>query len=395
MKYIKSEYYLLKKRLREKRKLIQAIVGPRQVGKTTLITQFMQNEKYLFHFASADSAEQSDVFWISQQWEEARIKLKLSKSKQLILIIDEIQKISAWSEFVKKEWDNDTRNQTNIKVIILGSSSLLIYQGLTESLAGRFEIINMGHWSFTEINKAFNISEEQFVWFGGFPGAYSLIKDEARWKDYIRNSLIEATVAKDILMLYSVKKPALLKRLFDLGCLYSGQIISYNKILGQLQDAGNTVTLSHYLNLLDKAGIITGLQKYSIQPFRQKASSPKFQTYNSAFTSALMEENFKEVKSKPEKWGRAVEIAIGAHLINHAKVENIKVFYWRHVNLEVDFVLKYKEQIIALEVKSGKGKNVKGLAAFNSQFHPKKILNVGRDGIAWEEFLKINPIDLF
>ena len=395
MNYIRSQYFLLKRRITEKRKFIQTIVGPRQIGKTTLVTQLIHNEKFLFHYISADSIETTNLSWISQQWETARIKLKSSKVKQLILIIDEIQKIENWSEIVKKEWDSDTRNTVNIKVIILGSSTLLIKKGLTESLAGRFEIIYMGHWSFTEINKAFNIKVEEFAWYGGYPGSYQLVKDEQRWKDYIKNSLIETTISKDILMLYQVNKPALLKRLFELGCLYSGQILSYTKILGQLQDAGNTVTLSHYLNLLNEAGLISGLQKFSIQEFRQRSSSPKFQVYNSSFISSQMTETFNEVIKLPQKWGRIVEVAVGAHLINSAKTENYEVFYWRHVNNEVDFVLRYHDKIIGIEVKSGSNFQKRGMDAFNKMFNPNKVLLVGENGIPWQEFLKINPIELF
>ena len=395
MIYIREQYHILRKRLKEKRKYILTIFGPRQIGKTTLVKQLIKNEKFLFHYISADAVNTIDRTWIQQQWETARLKLKASKGRQLILIIDEIQKIENWSEHVKKEWDNDTGNKINIKVIVLGSSTLLIKKGLTESLAGRFEVIYMGHWSFAEINKAFNITVEKFAWFGGYPGSYQLIKDEQRWKDYIRNSLIETTISKDILMLYQVNKPALLKRLFELGCLYSGQILSFTKILGQLQDAGNTATLSHYLTLLDKAGIISGIQKYSIQPFRQKASSPKFQVYNSAFISSQMFETFKEVKKLPQKWGRIVEVAIGAHLINFAKTENYKVYYWRHVNNEVDFILQYRDEIIGIEVKSGTTIHKKGMDAFNKMFNPSKVLLIGNGGIPWEDFLRMNPLELF
>ncbi len=379
----------------ERRKFILTIFGPRQIGKTTLVTQLIKNEDLLFHYVSADAVATSNQMWISQQWETARLKLKSSKARQLILIIDEIQKIENWSEIVKKEWDNDTGNKVNIKVIVLGSSTLLIKKGLTESLAGRFENIHMGHWSFTEINKAFNIPVEKFAWFGGYPGSYQLVKDEQRWKDYIKNSLIETTISKDILMLYQVNKPALLKRLFELGSLYSGQILSFTKILGQLQNAGNTVTLSHYLSLLNEAGLIYGIPKYSVQIFRQRKSSPKFQVYNSAFISSQMFETFKEVKKLPRKWGRIVEVAIGAHLINFAKTENYQVFYWRHVNNEVDFVLQYHDKIIGIEVKSGTSIHKKGIDVFNKMFNPYKVLLVGDSGIPWQEFLKINPLELF
>ncbi len=396
MSYIRPHYKILSKRIREKRKFIQVIIGPRQVGKTTLINQFIRNEKYLAYYITADNIESSDSLWISQQWNAARIKLKSAKSKrQLIFIIDEIQKIENWSEAVKKEWDYDTQNKINIKVILLGSSTLLVKRGFSESLAGRFEIIYMGHWTYNEINEAFGVEIEKYIWFGGYPGSYQLINDEKRWKEYIKNSLIETTISKDILMMKWINKPALLKQLFELGCLYSGQILSLTKMLGQLQDAGNTVTLSHYLELLDKAGMLTGIQKFSAQPFRQKSSSPKFQVHNSALMSSQMPETFFEIIKDPKRWGRMVEAAVGAHLINFSKTDDYKLFYWRHINFEVDFVLKYKNKVIGIEVKSGTKTRSKGIEIFSKMFRPDKIYIIGEDSLTWQEFLTLKPVELF
>ncbi len=395
MEIIRKEYRLLAKRLKEKRLFIQALIGPRQVGKTTLVNQLMKREPLLFFYASADEQIAVQKTWISQIWDSARIKLKNSRKKQLILIIDEIQKVPDWSTSVKKEWDEDTRWGVNIKVILLGSSSLLINKGLSESLAGRFEVIHLKHWSYPEIRSAFDVSPEQFVWFGGYPGSYNLIKNEKRWKEYVRSSLIETTVAKDILHLSRVDKPALLRNLFELGSSYSGQILSYTKMLGQLQDAGNTVTLAHYLKLLDEAWLLTGLEKFTSQHFRQRASSPKFQVYNTALQSAIRNEYFNEIRLKPDEWGRLVESAIGAHLINHSRASGFKVLYWRKVNLEVDFILRRGSKSIAIEVESGRKVIKKGIEHFQKEFKPDKILLVGSTGIPWQEFLEINPVELF
>lgn len=395
MNYKRSAFKELNKRIKEKRRFIQTVIGPRQVGKTTLVNQLLNNQSFPNHFVSADAIGASNSAWLHQQWEIARVKLKISNSKVLILAIDEIQKINNWSEIVKAEWDEDTKNKTNIKVVLLGSSRLLLEKGLTESLAGRFETIYLGHWSFEEMNNAFGINAEQYVWFGGYPGAVDLISDENRWKNYINNSLIETTISKDILMLTRIDKPALLKRLFELGCLYSGQIISYTKMLGQLQDAGNTTTLSHYLNLLDTAGLIGGLEKIYTENFRKRASTPKFQVHNTALISAQMPETFNEIKLQPLKWGRMVETSIGAHLINYSKTENLKVFYWRHRNNEIDFVIQYKNKLIGLEIKSGSGKSTRGMSAFQKKFNPDKVLLIGDSGLEWQTFLKINPINLF
>jgi len=395
MEFFRKEFFLIKERLAEKRKFIQVIVGPRQVGKTTLINQLILNENILFHYETADSEYAVGQIWISQVWQTARIKLHSSRYRQIVLIIDEIQKIHDWSAVVKKEWDSDTKDNINVKVILLGSSTLLIQKGLTESLAGRFELIHMQHWSYFEIHKAFGVSAEEFAWFGGYPGSYSLVSNEQRWKDYIKNSLIETTVSKDILFLNRIAKPALLKNLFELGCLYSGKILSFTKMLGQLQDAGNTVTLSHYLNLLDKASLLSGIEKYSVQNFRQRASSPKFQVYNTALISSQKKETFEEIIRQPEKWGTVIETAVGAHLINNAKSGGYNVFYWRHVNHEVDFVLKYNDEIIGIEIKSGKKVVKQGMEQFQKLFNPNKVLLVGTSGIPWQDFLKISPLKLF
>lgn len=395
MNYFRPQFHILKKRLKENRKFIQIIIGPRQVGKTTLVIQLLGQIDVPYHYQSADSIEATNSVWLNQQWETARLKLKNSKSKQLILAIDEIQKISNWSEIVKSEWDKDSVSKTNIKLILLGSSSLLIQKGLTESLAGRFELIYMNHWSFKEMEDAFDMDVDKYIWFGGYPGAYSLINNERRWKDYIKNSIVESTVSKDILMMQRIDKPALLKRLFELGCLYSGQILSFTKMLGQLQDVGNTVTLSHYLNLLDSAGLITGLEKFAIQKFRHKSSSPKFQVYNTAFISSQMVETLSEIRNQPDKWGRIVEAAIGAHLVNFALTESFEVYYWRNRNNEIDFVIERNGKIIGLEVKTGFKKFSSGINIFYKEFNPKKILLVGEKGLQFEEFLNINPIELF
>ena len=385
----------LKKRISEKRKFIQTVVGPRQVGKTTMVKQVLESVKTPHLFLSTDGVGSSNTVWIKQQWETARIQLKISQSKEFLLVIDEIQKISQWSEFVKEEWDFDTNNSINIKVILLGSSRLLIQKGLGESLAGRFETIYLGHWTFSEMENAFGYSADEFTYFGGYPGSAGLISNEKRWKDYIKNSLIESTISQDILMMTRVDKPALLKNLFEIGSQYSGQVLSYSKILGQLQDAGNTTTLSHYLELLSISGLLEGLEKYYTEKVRQRSSSPKFQISNTALLSAQVPHSFVEIKKNPEKWGRWVESAVGAHLLNFSKTEDIKLYYWRHVNDEIDFVVVHKEKVIALEIKSGNTQKASGMIAFQKQFKPNKILLIGNSGLPWQEFIKINPIELF
>ena len=391
----RPHYQNIISRIKEKKKFIQVIMGPRQVGKTTLVQQILADYKFPYHYVSADAIGSINTTWIEQQWENARIKFKSSGAYEALLVIDEIQKINNWSEVIKAEWDQDHINNINLKVILLGSSRLLMQQGLTESLAGRFETIYMGHWSLNEMTNAFGFTPQQYIWYGGYPGAAYLINDEKRWKNYVKDALIELSISKDILLLTRIDKPALLKQLFEVGTLYSGQILSYSKLVGQLQDAGNTTTLAHYLSLLDTAGLLAGVGKYYIEKVRQRASSPKFQVYNNALISALLPAGFNETLSNPEQWGRMVESAIGSHLINYSRSVDINVYYWRHRNDEVDFVLEYAGKVIGLEIKSGRTGKLAGMQAFQKKFKPYKMLLIGDRGLTWQEFLKLNPLDLY
>jgi uncharacterized protein len=382
-------------RILEPRHFIQVLIGPRQVGKTTMVTQLVEKVGIEYHFVSADAVLASNISWLEQQWEVARLKMDQRNATQFLLVIDEVQKIDNWSEIIKLLWDTDTRQKRNLKVIILGSSRLLLQKGLTESLAGRFESGYLGHWSFNEMHQAFGWDEHQYVWFGGYPGAATLMEDEQRWKNYVLQSLIETSISRDILMLTRVDKPALMKRLFELGCLYSGQILSYSKMLGQLLDAGNTTTLSHYLKLLDTAGLLAGLEKFSTNEISKRASSPKFQVHNTALISAQREDTYKTVQTKPNEWGRMVESAIGAYLINQSFIDGFSIHYWREGNDEVDFVLKKGDKVIGLEVKSGSSLSGGGMIAFKKRFNPDRILLIGDTGLPWQEFLKISPGSLF
>lgn len=392
-----QRHYLktLRKRMLEPRRFIQVISGPRQIGKTTLVKQILKQLQLPSIYLSADGQIDNSGFWINNAWEQARLQLKTDRISEIILCLDEIQKINNWSEYIKKEWDLDTLNNTQVKVILLGSSRLLIQEGLSESLAGRFESISMNHWSCAEMNDAFGMTPDQYVFFGGYPGAFELLPNETRWKEYVRDSLVETAISRDIFQMTKINKPALLKRLFDLSANYSGQIISYTKILGQLQDAGNTVTIAHYLDLLSTAGLIGGIEKYSGQKLRQRSSSPKLQVYNTAITGSLSSMSFKEAREKSDYWGRLVESAVGSHLINSAFNKEINLYYWRDRNMEVDFVMESHNQLVALEVKSGRKKNANGLREFAKRFAGSKPLVIGTGGIPWETFLKTDPLQLF
>jgi len=395
MAYQRTEKSGLLKRLKdEPRRFIQVIYGPRQVGKTTLIRQIMDELDYPHQLVAADAVPAVDGLWIAQQWENVRIRQQTDKP--FLLVIDEVQKIDNWSEQIKAEWDRDAAEGRDIRVVLLGSSRLMLQQGLTESLAGRFEATYLGHWSFKEMKDAFGLTAEEFVWFGGYPGAVTLREDEDRWKSYVHDALLETSISKDILMLTRVDKPALMKRLFELGSSYSGQILSFTKIMGQLTEAGNTTTLANYLELLNDAGLLAGLEKFSPNMVRKRSSSPKFQVHNTAIMSAISSERLDILLEDYEAWGRWVESAVGAHLINQViKNKKLSLHYWREGNDEVDYVVEYKKRVIALEVKSGKAGKLSGLNAFDKKFQPEKSLLIGAGGIPWQEFLQMDVLELF
>jgi len=383
----------LRRRLAEARRFLQIVAGPRQVGKTTLLQQVLADATSPSVYVSADEPALRDVAWLAAQWDRARLLADQGGKPGAVLALDEIQKIPGWSETVKRLWDEDTRVRRPLKVVLLGSAPLLMQRGLTESLAGRFEVLRLPHWSLAEMREAFSFSVEQFLYFGGYPGAAPLIEEPARWRLYLLDALVETTIARDVLLLTRVDKPVLLRRLFELGCRYSGQVLSYSKMLGQLHEAGNTTTLAHYLDLLSAAGMITGLSKYAGKAVRQRASSPKLQVLNTALMTALSGLSLEEARADREFWGRLNESAVGAHLANAAASGVCELFYWRESNREVDFVLRSGRTLVAIEVKSGRSLDVlPGLAAFSQAFRPKRTLLVGGDGIPVEEFLS-HPVD--
>jgi len=385
-----SIHSTLLKRLKEPRRFIQVLAGPRQVGKTSLAREVIQKIDMPSHYASADEPALKGKEWLAQQWDIARMK---ARDGSALLVLDEIQKLSGWSESVKLLWDRDTYNKTALRVLLLGSSPLLLESGLSESLAGRFEVIPAPHWSYLEMSEAFKWDVDQFIYYGSYPGAAPLIGEPERWRRYIMDSLVETSISRDILLMTRVDKPALLRRLFHLACEYSGQILSFQKMLGQLTDAGNTVTLAHYLELLQGAGMVAGLSKYSHGKVRQRGSSPKLQVCNTALMTVISGLTFEEARHDYEYWGRLVESAVGAHLLNDSLGKNITLTYWRERNMEVDFVLQYGKKIIGIEVKSGGRRTVlSGMEAFRKHYKPLRNLLVGSDGIALKEFLS-TPVE--
>ena len=356
-----------------------------------MVQQTVETLAATVRYASADEPTLRGPEWINQQWDAARIDAM--HDGDAILVLDEIQKIPNWSETVKRLWDEDTRAGRPLKVVVLGSAPLLMARGLTESLAGRFEIIALTHWSFSEMQAAFGLSLDEYVYYGGYPGAAPLIGEPGRWMRYILDSLVETSISRDVLLLTRVDKPALLRRLFDLSCRYSGQVLSYTKMLGQLQDAGNTTTLAHYLDLLAGAGMVRGLSKFAGDVARSRASSPKLQVLNTALMSATSGLAFAEARADTELWGRLVESAVGAHLANGAVRGACELYYWRERNFEVDFIATAAGRVVAVEVKSGRVPQTHaGTSAFVKAFRPDRTLLVGSDGVSLEEFL-LRPVE--
>ena len=393
--YKRTEYQIIKERIKESRKFIQVVMGARQIGKSTVVKQVLNDLDEPYRMFSADNVPTTNSAWISDCWAAAR-SLKENKGwDSIVLVIDEIQKITNWSEVVKKEWDADTFNDTNIKVLLLGSSRVLLEKGLSESLAGRFEEIRMTHWSYQEMKECFGFTLDQYIFYGGYPGAAPLIHDEDRFSQYIQSAIIEATINKDILMDTPISKPALLRQTFELGAAYSGEILSLNKMLGSLQDAGNTVTLAGYIHLLNESGLLCGLQKYSIDIARRRASIPKLQVYNNALKMVYSPLTFEAALLDRKSWGRIVESCMGAYLVSQAFVHRFEVFYWRERDDEVDFILRKKGSVIAIEVKSNAEKKTAGLEKFKQIFQPKKAFIVGDGGISIEDFLSMDIRKLF
>ena len=405
---------ILISRLREEPKRLIIVTGPRQAGKTKMVEQALRE----FHcrMVSADGPADSsadrrfvdplgsaaadrfsafdarfspdrDEQWLIREWTNSRQRLAQSDSGY-VLAIDEVQKIPNWSETVKGLWDEDRHNDLPLHVILLGSAPLLMQSGMSESLAGRFETIQLNHWSYPEMSALADTDLAQYVYFGGYPGAASYISNEIRWRDYIHNSLIKPNIERDILAMERVDKPALLKTLFELSAQYSGQILSYTKLLGNLHDAGNTTTLARYLVLLENAGLIAGLPKYAGSVLRRRSPSPKLIVLNTALMSALSDYSFGEAIADRTYWGRIVESAVGAHLFNTSPTGG-KLYYWREQNFEVDFVLQRGRRLVAFEVKSGsRSAGDAGFLAFQRKFKINvRQITVGDDGVPLAEFL--------
>ena len=387
--YERQIAHMLRKRMLEPLGLIQVLTGPRQTGKSTALKQASAELAQPVHSVSADLADRA---WLRTEWQQAR---NLAKARgEAILIVDEIQKIEGWSSIVKELWDEDRRTDAHLKVFLSGSSSLLLSKGLDESLMGRFELLRSPQWSLAECRDAFGYSLDEFVFFGGYPRSASFVDDESRWRRFMVDSIIEPTISQDVLAMAPVKKSALMRALFSLGAQFSAQELSYNKMLGQLQDAGNTVTIAEYLNLLSTAGMLTGLQKFDLRKTSSRKSSPRLIAHDSSLQSAMLDLPKAYLMKDASTWGHLVETTVGAALLHRSVEEGFGVFWWREGNKEVDFVLQKGPLITAIEVKSGRVKGLAGMQAFLQTYPTAHRIVVGSPETSLEDFL-LGNVELF
>ena len=355
----------------EPRRRMQIVMGPRQVGKSTLVGQFTEGISVPFDFFAADGVNRFDSSWIPNKWQQVRMRMDIHSEQEHILIIDEVQKIRGWSEQVKKEWDEDSRSHRNLKVILLGSSRLLLQKGLEESLEGRFETIKMGYWDWQEMHEAFGFSMDEYVYFGGFPGLAPDIQDEDRWRNLMEDSIISPILTRDILEIEEIRNPALLRQVFELACIESAKELSLTKMQGTM-NSGTVPTIKNYLDILNKSMIVQPLQNYSPSRVKEKQSVPKMQVFNNAFRNRFGTFSFDEARVDPAEWGRLVESAVGAHLANRAMTDDYELFYWRNERRqECDYVLRKGQALVAIEVKSGSVDKTVGFEKFKEQFADK------------------------
>ena len=384
-KFERSLVPLLVREFEQQPPVFQVLTGPRQVGKTTIAQQVMDKLPFPSVYASADSPLPPGPEWIETQWRRAEVEADRSGGA-VLLVLDEVQKVRGWSESLKSKWDAARRTSRDIRLLVLGSSALLIQAGLSESLTGRFFLHRCSHWTFQECADAFGWDLPRWLYFGGYPGAAAFSDDERKWKRYVTDSLIETVLAHDVLQLQKITKPTLLRHLFALAATFPAQILSYNKMLGQLQDAGNTTTLAHYLRLLETAFLISGLELFSRGSVRKRGSSPKLLLWNNALVNALSNRSFNESIADTSWWGRLVENAVGGHLVNNLYPVDYSITYWRHGDNEVDFVIARGTELFAIEVKSGRSGKVSGLDAFRARYPDARLMVVGGNGIPLHDF---------
>jgi hypothetical protein len=381
---------------------IQILTGPRQVGKTTLLLELAEQFGDQALYAAGDDPNAAlPGFW-ERCWAETERRAKRGTA---LLLLDEVHQISDWAAKLKGNWDRIRRKHIPIHVIATGSSALRVATGSRESLAGRFEHLTLSHWSAASLASAFQLSAQDavlgLVRFGSYPGAVELEKTPVRWRAYLRDAIIEPAIGRDMLALGTVRRPALLRQVFAVAVGSPAQIISLQKMQGQLQDSGALETVAHYLALLQDAYLIASLEKYAAQAHRRRSAPPKLVTLNNGLLSAMHPDGAPDRESEPARFGQWVENACLAFAFNQGQ----QVTYWREEPLEIDGVFEGSWGNWAVEVKTGRfgGQDLRGLLEFCRRypaFTPLVITAPGEEetarrlgiqGISWVEFLFAGP----
>jgi len=390
----RSVFYPLVQRLHSPRCRIQVLFGPRESGKTTLAQQAIQAFAGRATYVSSDGPTAIDAFDLEQKWELARLECR--RSGRWLLILDEVQRTAGWSAVARRLRDGDAGEGLDLRVLMIGSSMPLLDAGLKSDLQGLYDMTPTGHWSYAEIQERFGWTLDQYIYFGGYPRTAEMLANEEGWRAFLLEQVIETALARDVLLSAQVAKPSLLRSFFRLACTHSAEVLSFQKMTTQLPGAGNTTTLSGYLELLQGAGLVRGLQKFDDGEERKRGSIPKLQVFNSGLATALSGWTYESARGDGDRWGRLVESAIGAHLANAAVTGEIDdLCYWRERNRDVAFVIRAGNRIVALDVKAGQRKiSMPGIEVFARAFRPYRRLEVGAEGIPVEEFLRISPREL-
>lgn len=393
--YKRKHASILESRLKKPRKLIQIIAGPPQTGKTTMVKQVLVETMKRYLFVTVDEKSNKHASWIHDVWQQARQIMEFDNCPEYILAIDDIHKIDNWSEVVKMEWEADTAHGLNLKVVLLGSSRMLLKDGLTESLAGGYELIEMDYWSYAEMRDAFKFHVREYIYYGGYPGAAPYTHNQFRWSQYMTENVMKPAIFEDVLMTKRVLKPQVMYDLFIRGCSHSGEMLSFHKIKEQIKSAGNSSTLANYLQVLEESHLVAAIQQYASEDERKYKSIPKLQVFSSGMLNAMSMKNIFEIYSNLKEWERRVETAIGGYLLSNANKYKYKVYYWRQGNEEVDFVLKHSRHLVAIEIKKSRLKQNSGLTAFREQFHPDVELLIDGEIMTIEQFLLLDLKKLF
>ncbi len=377
---------------------IQLVTGPRQVGKTTLLLDLAAERADRALYAAADAPEATLPGYWERFWADAEAR---AASGPLAVLLDEVHLLPSWAAALKGQWDRFGRRRIPIHIIATGSSALRVTHGSRESLAGRFERLAFAHWSAGALAATFRMADadaaRQAVLFGTYPGASPLTGDEARWRAYVRDAIIDPAIGRDVLALGQVRRPALLRQVFAVAAGSPAAIVSLQKIQGQLAERGALETVSHYLGLLQEAYLVAALEKFATRATRRRAAPPKLVTLNNALISAVHPDGPPDEGREPARFGAWVENACLASAVNHGQ----RVTYWREEPLEVDAVIDGSWGRLAVEIKTSRfeSRDLAGLFEFCRRYPAYLPVVVTRPGdeetarrfglraMSWVEFL--------